>query len=67
MKSIHNIWILLLLQCYLSSANIITPENAVCLSPGNLGTEKKFQGGYLTAFVDPVNLKTSVNLGKHFL
>lgn len=66
MKSIYIIWILLLLQVCLSFANIFTPENAVCLSPGNLGAEKKFQGGYQTSFVDPVNLKTSVNLGNYF-
>ncbi len=64
MKSIQRIWVLLLLECYLSSAIIFTPENAICLSPGNLGTEKKFQGQYLTAYVEPVNLNASVNLGK---
>jgi hypothetical protein len=64
MKSILLIWIFFLLQFGLSSAILFTPDNAVCLSQGNLGTKKKYEGEYRTTFVDPLNLNSSVDLGK---
>ena len=72
-SSLIKILIFLYLQILISSAviltqentaGILTPENAVCLTPGNLGPEKKFESAFTSAFVAPQNLNDSVDLGR---
>ncbi len=73
MKSFLLVLIFLQLRIYFSYAliltqenfdGILTPENAVCLKPENIGPEKKFESEFTSTFVDPTNLINSVDLCK---